>query len=241
MTHLVRTQLDALVRSGNLWNRMVSPAQARARAAAVLVLFADEDTPAGPAGRVVTAGAAAGSAGAALLEPHRLGDADAPPVDVLLIERAASLNHHPGQIAFPGGRIDPGDSGPVAAALREGVEETGLDPAGVDVVGTLGELPLPVSNHVVTPVLAWWHTPSAVSVMDPGESAAVFRVPVATLLDPANRGSAIVRRGARVFDSPAFVVGERIVWGFTGLVLDGLFDALGWTQPWEPHPIDVPL
>ena len=62
--HLVRAQLDALVRSGNLWNRMVSPAQARARAAAVLVLFADEDTPAGPTGRV----GAASSAGAALLE-----------------------------------------------------------------------------------------------------------------------------------------------------------------------------
>ena len=212
MTQLVRAQLDALVRSGHLWNRMVSPAQARARAAAVLVLFADEEVP-----------------------------ADAPAVDVLLIERATSLNHHPGQIAFPGGRLDPGDSGPVAAALREGVEETGLDPGGVDVVGTLGDLPLPVSNHVVTPVLAWWHTPSAVSVMDPGESAAVFRVPVATLLDPANRGTAVVHRGTRVFDSPAFVVGERIVWGFTGLVLDGLFDALGWTQAWEPRPIDVPV
>lgn len=231
MTHPVRAQLDALVQSGHLWNRMVSPAQARARAAAVLVLFADEDAPAGRAG----------SAGATWLEPHGLGEADPPPVDVLLIERAASLNHHPGQIAFPGGRIDPGDRGPVAAALREGVEETGLDPTGVDVVGTLGELPLPVSNHVVTPVLAWWQTPSAVSVMDPGESAAVFRVPVATLLDPANRGTAIVRRDARVFDSPAFVVGERIVWGFTGLVLDGLFDALGWTRPWEPRPIDVPV
>ena len=77
--------------------------------------------------------------------------------------------------------------------------------------------------------------------MDPGESAAVFRVPVAELLDPANRGTAVVRRGMRVFDSPAFVLGDRIVWGFTALVLDGLFDALGWTLPWEPRTIDVPI
>lgn len=228
MTEPVRTQLDRLVRSGLLWGRTLSAAQAQARAAAVLVLFADEDAQAGPAGLAGLAGADATVSGA-------------PAVDVLLVERAASLSHHPGQIAFPGGRVDPGDDGPVAAALREGAEETGLDPAGVDVVGTLGDLPLPVSNHVVTPVLAWWQTPCAVSVMDPGESAAVFRVSVATLLDPANRGTAVVHRGTRVFDSPAFVVGERIVWGFTGLVLDGLFDALGWTQPWEPRTIDVPV
>lgn len=228
MTEPVRAQLDRIVRSGLTWGRALSPTDPRARAAAVLVLFADEDALPGADGRASPAG---------LAGPARR----APAVDLLLVERAASLNHHPGQIAFPGGRLDPGDSGPVAAALREGAEETGLDPAGVDVVGVLGNLPLPVSNHVVTPVLAWWDVPCAVSVMDPAESAAVFRVPVATLLDPANRGTAVVHRGTRVFDSPAFVVDDRIVWGFTGLVLDGLFDALGWTQPWEPRPIDVPV
>lgn len=228
MTEPVRVQFERLVRSGPLWDRAASTtrpqAGAQARAAAVLVLLADEDAAVRTDGLTVAA---------QTLAP--------PAVDVLLVERASSLSHHPGQIAFPGGRLDPGDSGPVAAALREGAEETGLDPAGVDVVGTLGDLPLPVSNHLVTPVLAWWQTPCAVSVMDPGESAAVFRVPVATLLDPANRRTAVVRRDTRVFDSPAFVVGERIVWGFTGLVLDGLFDALGWTQPWEPRTIDVPV
>ena len=216
MTEPVRSHLDRLVRAGLTWGRPTTPADDLARAAAVLVLFADIDTAAEPAGRT-------------------------PGVDLLFVERAASLSHHPGQIAFPGGRLDPGDAGPVAAALREGAEETGLDPAGVDVVGTLGELPLPVSNHVVTPVVAWWETPCAVSVMDPAESAAVFRVPVAELLDPANRRTAVVRRGTRVFESPAFVVGDRIVWGFTGLVLDGLFDALGWTRPWTPRTIDVPV
>lgn len=234
MTDSVRVQLDRLTRSGLIWGRRVSPTQAQARAAAVLVLFADIDG----AGDSPSTGASMESVRRA---SHAGLAVPAPAVDLLFVERAASLNHHPGQIAFPGGRIDPGDAGPIAAALREGAEETGLDPAGVDVVGVLDDLPLPVSNHVVTPVLAWWETPCAVSVMDPGESAAVFRVPVATLLDPENRRTAVVRRGPRVFDSPAFLVEDRIVWGFTGLVLDGLFDALGWTLPWEQRPIDVPV
>lgn len=163
-------------------------------------------------------------------------------LDVLLVQRASSLNHHPGQIAFPGGRLDPEDDGPVAAALREAEEETGLDPAGVDVLGTLGQLPLPISNHLVTPVLGWWARPTAIGVVDEAESAAVFRVAVADLLDPANRRTAGVTRGRQTFRSPAFVVGPRIVWGFTGLVLDQLFDALGWTEPWDrDQRIEIPV
>ncbi len=86
-------------------------------------------------------------------------------LDVLLLARATTLGHHPGQVAFPGGRLEPEDDGPVGGALREAEEETGLDPGGVEVLGTLGRLPVPVSNHVVTPVLGWWArpTPSAPS------------------------------------------------------------------------------
>lgn len=158
-------------------------------------------------------------------------------LDVLLLSRAETLRAHPGQVAFPGGRLDPGDDGPVAAALREAREETGLDPAGVEVLGVLPEIPLAFSRHLVTPVLGWWRHPSPVRVVDEAESADVFRAPVADLLAPANRGVTVVRRDGQEWRGPAFLVphasGEHLVWGFTAMLLDGLFDRVGWTEPWD--------
>lgn len=158
-------------------------------------------------------------------------------LDVLLLSRASTLRSHAGQVAFPGGRVDPGDGGPVAAALREAQEETGLDPAGVEVLGTLENIPLVYSQHLVTPVLAWWRHPSPVRVVDEAESADVFRAPVADLLDPANRGSTVIRRDGQEWRGPGFLVpsadGPHLVWGFTGMVLDGLFGRLGWTEAWD--------
>ncbi|WP_144765764.1 CoA pyrophosphatase [Curtobacterium sp. 9128] len=165
-------------------------------------------------------------------------------LDVLLLARADTLRAHPGQVAFPGGRVDPGDRDAVGAALREAQEETGLDPSGVEVLGTLPAQPLDFSRHLVTPVLGWWRDPSPVRVVDVAESAAVFRVPVADLLDPAHRGVTVIRREGQEWRGPAFTVdtaaGVQVVWGFTAMLLDGLFDRLGWTQPWDRARV-VPL
>jgi len=158
-------------------------------------------------------------------------------LDVLLLLRAASLRTHPGQVAFPGGRLDQDDDGPVATALREAEEETGLDPAGVEVLGMLGDLPLERSGHLVTPVLGWWHRPSPIRVVDVAESAEVFRAPVADLLDPANRGITVIHRDGVRLRGPAFLVrheeSEHLMWGFTAMVLNRLFDRLGWTESWD--------
>jgi hypothetical protein len=86
---------------------------------------------------------------------------------------------------------------------------------------------------MVTPVLAWWTLPSPVAVVDFNESAQVFRVPVADLLDPANRCTTVLRRGGLVHRGPAFTVNGLLVWGFTAAILSHLFDELGWAQEWD--------
>ncbi len=158
--------------------------------------------------------------------------------DVLLIERSRDLKHHPGQAAFPGGGAEPGDDGPVSTALREATEETGLDPAGVEVLGVLPTLWVPPSDNRVTPVLAWWREPSAVSVVDTSEVAAVARVPIAALVEPANRFRVRHRSG---HIGAAFDVGELFVWGFTAGLLDRLLEVAGWAVPWDGRDVrDLP-
>ncbi|HZI98142.1 MAG TPA: CoA pyrophosphatase [Actinomycetales bacterium] len=155
--------------------------------------------------------------------------------EVLLIERSKSMRSHPGQAAFPGGAVDPTDDGAVAAALREAAEETGLDPAGVEVLGTLPRLYLPPSGFAVTPVVAWWRTESPVGVADPREVARVDRVPLPALLDPLNRSTV---RHPSGFVGPAFGVGDLFVWGFTAGLLSRLLNLAGLEKPWDDETIE---
>ncbi|MGB7982457.1 MAG: CoA pyrophosphatase [Candidatus Nanopelagicales bacterium] len=150
--------------------------------------------------------------------------------DVLLIQRAAQMRSHAGQPAFPGGAVDPQDDGPVAAALREAQEETGLDPAGVQVAHVLPDLWLPPTGFVVTPVVGFWPSPVPVWAVDPAEVARAERVPVASLVDPGNRVTVVHPSGYR---GPGFEVAGMLVWGFTAGLLDRLLDLAGWAQPWS--------
>lgn len=207
-----RAELEALCARGLDWamdpSRLL-PELSTARRSAVLVLFGVLDSlPSDAPGPV------------------------ARDLDVLLQRRAATAGHHPGQISFPGGGVEASDADISATALREAVEETGLDPSGVDILGTLPELPLPVSDNLVTPVPAWWTRTSQVAAVDHREAVEVFRVPVADLLDPANRASVSHTIRGRIVLTPAFTVGGVLVWGFTAIVLSRMFDELGWTVPW---------
>lgn len=167
-------------------------------------------------------------------------------LDLLVLVRSDALRHHAGQPALPGGRIDPEDYSEAArtgrtvqqvAALREAVEETGLQAEGVRLLGQLPAVDLPVSNYRVTPVLGWWDLPTPVEAVDRNESTLVVRVPVADLLNPANRLTMTVTRGRIRHKSPAFeVTGDFApftIWGFTGNLLSRVFEELGWEEPWD--------
>jgi 8-oxo-dGTP pyrophosphatase MutT (NUDIX family) len=149
---------------------------------------------------------------------------------VLLIQRAADLRRHPGQVAFPGGALDPGDAGYTAAALREAAEETELNPASVLPLAELPTLFISGSGFAVTPVLAWWHTPQPLAPGDPAEVARVAVVPVRDLTDPGNRFRVRHPSGGL---GPGFAVDGLFVWGFTAMLLDRLLVLAGWERPWD--------
>lgn len=154
--------------------------------------------------------------------------------DLLFIERSATLRSHAGQPAFPGGALDGDDEDAVAGALREAREEVGLQPGSVQVFATLPAVVVPPSRFVVTPVLAWWRAPHDVGPVDVAEVAAVERVAVASLVDPANR-CAVRLSGGR--HGPAFAVHGLLVWGFTALLTDRVLEWGGWALPWSPEPL----
>ena len=144
-----------------------------------------------------------------------------------LTKRSSALKHHPGQIAFPGGKQDAGDASIAATALREAQEEIGLDPANVRVLGQMAPHET-VTGFTVTPVVAHVLQP-----FDPrpeaGEVAEVFTVPLPHVLDPDKYSVQSRRwRGSRrhYYTAP---FGPYYIWGATARILRSLADAVGRT------------
>jgi 8-oxo-dGTP pyrophosphatase MutT (NUDIX family) len=145
---------------------------------------------------------------------------------VLLTRRAETLRAHAGQVAFPGGRVDPDDADPTAAALREADEEIGLPPAAVEVVGTIG-LFRTVTGFEITPVVGVV-PPDLPLLPHDAEVAALFEVPLAYLLDSANYIPRTVEwQGAERTFIEILWGGERI-WGATAAMIVNLGRRLGW-------------
>lgn len=144
--------------------------------------------------------------------------------EVILTKRSSRLKHHPGQIAFPGGKVDDGDADVTAAALREAMEEIALPPEKVQV---LGHLPTheTVTGFVVTPVLGWI-SDRFDPIPERGEVDEVFSVPLSHVSDP-DRFSIQSRRwrGERRYYYTA-PYGPYYIWGATARILRGLADRM---------------
>jgi 8-oxo-dGTP pyrophosphatase MutT (NUDIX family) len=145
-------------------------------------------------------------------------------LNVILTRRADSLARHSGQIAFPGGRSDPGET-PWATALREAHEEIGLDPAFVTVSG-MGDPYETVTGFCVTPVVGFVR-PGFTLTAAPAEVAEVFETPFAFLMDPANHE----RRHDKGADGQtrryyAMPYEDRFIWGATAGMLRCLYERL---------------
>ncbi len=136
---------------------------------------------------------------------------------VILTERAAHLSDHPGQVSFPGGRIEADDDGPVGAALREAEEEVGLRPELVSVAGSMQEI-LTGTGFLITPVIGFVAA-GFEAVPDHSEVADVFEVPLTFLLAAENLRSSTRERFGTTLRMYEFDYAGHYVWGATAMIL----------------------
>jgi 8-oxo-dGTP pyrophosphatase MutT (NUDIX family) len=146
---------------------------------------------------------------------------------VILTQRTETLRSHAGQVAFPGGRIDPEDDGPVGAALREAEEEIALPRGCVEVIG-IAERYRTVTGYDVTPIVGVV-PPDLTLIPAEAEVASVFEVPLSFLLDRANHREASAHYQGHERRYYEIMWGERRIWGATAAMIVNLSRRLQWT------------
>lgn len=167
-----------------------------------------------------------------------------PEPTLIFTVRTETLSSHKGQISFPGGSIDEGDTDEIAAALRETQEEIGLDPTAVEVLGALDAFPTFVTGFVVTPVIGWLESEPELKP-NPQEVAAVLHVPLAQLNEEIRSEPGFSHRD-HSYPTEAWVWNDNVIWGVTARIIRsfldvvaaaGLADPPGDTTSWTGWPL----
>lgn len=158
---------------------------------------------------------------AAVLIPIVLRDEG---LSVLLTRRADHLKDHPGQVSFPGGRVEAHDFSPLETALRETEEEVGLDRSVVSLLGYLPEYHTGTGFRVI-PVVAAVMPPFSLR-LDPVEVADAFEVPLGFLLDPSNHQRMSFDIDGRSRDYYGITYGDRLIWGATAGMIRSLYERM---------------
>ena len=143
---------------------------------------------------------------------------------MLLTLRTASLRDHSGQIAFPGGKIDPQDESPLAAALREAEEEIGLDRARVTPLGYLQPYSTG-TGFIIVPTVALVHEPFALTLNE-SEVAEAFEVPLGFLMEATNHERRSRELNGAIRHFYAMPYGDRLIWGITAGLIRNLYERL---------------
>lgn len=154
---------------------------------------------------------------------------------VTFVRRASTMRTHAGQMALPGGRVDPGET-LVEAALREAWEEVGVESDDIEVFGALPPLWVPASNYDVVTVVAVWQG-GELRAVDPAETESVHQYAVSQLASAEVRRTSLHPAG---FKGPAFVLPETFIWGLTAHLLDWVLELGGWATDWDRNAV-VPI